>query len=148
MVLEGTGPVDLFIWDTAGQEQFHSLVPLYSRSASLVIIAASLDDESSFSAISEWIETATSSCTDDPPPMVLAVNKIDQKQSAVLNRDDVEEEYQGKFLGLFFVSALTGENIEHLFNFVAIEAIKYALQRESMRPKSGQLSENGDKSCC
>lgn len=146
VVLEGTGPVDLWVWDTAGQEQFHSLVPLYTRSACLAIVTAALDDETSFAAIPEWVDIVTSSC-DPSPPIILAVNKTDRKEHAKLTEEEIHEKFGGEFLGLFFVSAQTGENVEPLFNCVAIEACKFFHNSAAARPNAPAAAGDGE-SCC
>jgi small GTP-binding protein len=146
VVLEGTGPVDLWVWDTAGQEQFHSLVPLYTRSACLAIVAAAIDDENSFAAIPDWINIVKSSC-EQAPPMILAVNKTDLKETAKMSTDQVEELYGSGFLTTFFVSAQTGENIDPLFNCVAIEACKFYKKVAESSPRQA-MAENQGGSCC
>ena len=46
--------VNLNVWDTAGQESFRSLVPMYIRSSAVVIIVASIVDTSTLDSISYW----------------------------------------------------------------------------------------------
>lgn len=43
------------IWDTAGQEKFRSLIPLYFRSSQGVILVFDLTNEDSFLKIPQWI---------------------------------------------------------------------------------------------
>lgn len=45
--------IELSIWDTAGQEEYHSIAPLYIKSALCVIIVASLFDSSSIEHITK-----------------------------------------------------------------------------------------------
>jgi GTPase SAR1 family protein len=49
IVLDGKAR-STFAWDTVGQEQFQSLIPLYARSSCLAIIVAAVDAQS-FEAI-------------------------------------------------------------------------------------------------
>jgi small GTP-binding protein len=148
VVLDGKGPVDLYVWDTAGQEQFQSLIPLYARSSCLAIIAAAIDDIQSFEAIPTWIDAVGSSC-ETPPPILLAVNKMDQIETAAKTVEQIHSEFDGRFLSVFFVSALTGEGISSLFNAAAIEAANFSTKY--ILPKSKQLratSEQKEKNCC
>jgi small GTP-binding protein len=147
VVLEGTGPVDLWVWDTAGQEQFHSLVPLYSRSANLAIVTAGIDDANSFASIPEWIDIVTSSC-EQTPPMILAVNKTDLKEKAKMSPDEIQEKFGARFLGLFFVSALTGENVDPLFSCVAVEAYRFFAKLAESGPSQRLQANDGDGPCC
>jgi small GTP-binding protein len=61
ITLENGNPADLYVWDTAGQEQFQSLMPLYARSSSLAIVSAAINDEASFDSIPKWVDTITTS---------------------------------------------------------------------------------------
>lgn len=108
------GSVDMFIWDTAGQEVFRSLTPMYARNSSAVIIVASIDDKASFNHIKEWIQVANNSI-DPETPLILAVNKIDLGEENPYKTDQIEKDFRGMFNGIFYVSAMTGENIDSLF---------------------------------
>jgi small GTP-binding protein len=141
-------PVDLYVWDTAGQEQFQSLTPLYTRSASLAIVTVAIDDESSFNAIPRWITTVTSSC-EVPPPVVLAVNKMDLRDSAVFTMDQVHTRWDSEFAGIFFVSALTGESVDQLFEFAAGEAAKFSTSSTGTRPQTvADIAKVEGSGCC
>jgi small GTP-binding protein len=148
VTLEGNRPADLYVWDTAGQEQFQSLTPLYARSSSLAIVTAAVDDESSFEAIPKWITTVTSSC-DVPPPIVLAVNKMDLRDGAVFSEDQVQTRWGSQFIGIFFVSALTGESVNQLFDFAACEAAKFSASSTGIRPTAvTDITKVDGSGCC
>ena len=138
------GPADLFVWDTAGQEQFQALMPLYARSSALAIITASIVDEESFQAIPRWIETVNSSC-DPCPPLLLAINKIDLTENALYTQEEINDKYGSQFEGIFFVSALSGENIENLFSAAAHEASKYGKKNQEVPPPPVAAKKSG---CC
>jgi small GTP-binding protein len=148
VTLDGKGPVDLYVWDTAGQEQFQSLIPLYARSSCLAIIVAAIDDSQSFDAIPTWIDAVASSC-ETPPPILLAVNKMDRTEEATKTVDQVHSEFDARFVGVFFVSALTGEGIASLFNSATIEAANFSAKVTV--PKTKQLKSTNEKQeggCC
>nr|PNR63214.1 hypothetical protein PHYPA_001639 [Physcomitrium patens] len=46
--------VKLMLWDTAGQEQFHSITRSYYRGAKAAVLAFSTTDRESFNAIPLW----------------------------------------------------------------------------------------------
>jgi small GTP-binding protein len=46
--------VKFSIWDTAGQDRFQDLVPLYLRGAQIAILTFSLTNRESFDALNEW----------------------------------------------------------------------------------------------
>ena len=139
------GPVDLFVWDTAGQEQFQALMPLYARSSALAIITASIVDGESFKAIPKWIETVSNSC-DPCPPLLLAVNKIDITENQAYTPEQIQDQYGDQFQGIFFVSALSGENIDNLFSSAALEASRFGKQNQEQA--APPVSKSTSSGCC
>ena len=105
--------VELFIWDTAGQEQYQSLMPLYTRNAASIIIVCAVDDLTSLQNVNTWAKF-TSESLQNTPPLVLAVNKIDKTDDLASLESKIQDAVHVEFSGVFFVSALTGENIDTL----------------------------------
>jgi small GTP-binding protein len=148
IALANGNPADLYVWDTAGQEQFQSLMPLYARSSSLAIVTAAINDEASFDSIPNWVETITTSC-DTPPPIILAINKMDLTENMTVGRDAIHEKYDSQFIGIFFVSALSGEGVDQLFALAAVEAAKFSATSSLPKPKSVKLTAQQEgKTCC
>jgi small GTP-binding protein len=116
--------IDLYVWDTAGQEQFQALTPLYCHSASCAIIVAAVDDDDSFAAIPNWVRMLEDSC-DAPPPKVLFVNKIDRRSGASPTPEKVEDDYAAQFRDIFFISAETGEGVDAAFCAAADAALQF-----------------------
>ena len=139
--------VDLFIWDTAGQERFQALMPLYARSSQCAIITTAINEMSSFRSVDQWIELVKTSCT-PLPPIILAVNKMDDSEHAAMTIDEINSQFRDKVQGIFFVSALSGENIEQLFSFVAVEAIKFSLTLAPIEGPNIEENEKNDSICC
>lgn len=131
--------VDIFLWDTAGQEQFQALTPLYARSASVAVLTTSVIDTTSFDSIDRWLELL-STATEDKPPVVLVVNKIDLMDEAEISRESIEEKFTGKFDGIFFVSAATGEEVNNMFMFAAEAGYRFSADM-NVAPKGQNLEE-------
>jgi small GTP-binding protein len=110
--------VNIALWDTAGQEQFRSIVPLYVRGARSAIVVASVDLVESFEAIPGWLELLNSA-QEEPVQAVLAVNKIDLIDPLSPEISRLVETQKRGFSSCFFVSAATGDNVKHLFMEVA-----------------------------
>lgn len=72
--------VDVFLWDTAGQEQYSSLTPFFLRDAVAVILVVSCVDRHSFENIDRWTSLIRQ-FTAKTPPVILAINKIDMLSS-------------------------------------------------------------------
>jgi small GTP-binding protein len=107
-------PIDVVVWDTAGQEIYLSLLPLYFRGASLILLVYSVADEQSFRALDRWLGQARGTST---AGVVLIGNKSDQEQK-VPTAD--AQRYAGEIgaRGHFTVSALTCSGVESLLSFI------------------------------
>jgi small GTP-binding protein len=146
----GQKEVAIYIWDTAGQEQFQALTPLYCHSASCAIIVAAVDDRDSFKGISGWIELLEKSC-DQIPPLILLVNKIDREDAAVVSPEEIEGTYRKTFHAIFFVSAKTGEDVDFAFEEAARVAFRFqsGVGFVSKRRNVSQFPErSGTADCC
>jgi small GTP-binding protein len=53
----GVVPVEvkLQIWDTAGEEKFRSITPMYYKNAASVILIYDITSEDTFTSISRWV---------------------------------------------------------------------------------------------
>ena len=107
--------VQVILWDTAGQEQFSTLAPLYVRSACVVILTASFSDETSFERLDYWMNLVKETC-DANTPVILAVNKKDLQESCPYTIDEIDKKYNPIYHNIFYVSAQSGENVDLLFN--------------------------------
>jgi small GTP-binding protein len=68
------------IWDTAGQEKFRSLVPLYYRNSVGCICVFDVTNRKSFDNIGMWIQIFKdySPCRTSPPLILFLANKTDK----------------------------------------------------------------------
>jgi small GTP-binding protein len=130
--------VDVYLWDTAGQEQYHALTPLYAHSASCGLIVAAINDSQSFQAIPKWVDVLQQS-SDRPPPLVLLVNIMDLVAGAVMTITDIEVTYKKSFQSIFFVSAVTAEGIEAAYNEAVLDAFRF--QTDPKHPSSRVLAD-------
>lgn len=53
-LVKGDKTYELQIWDTAGQEKFRSITPIYFRDAHGVILVCDVTNPSSFNSLREW----------------------------------------------------------------------------------------------
>jgi small GTP-binding protein len=113
--------VDLLLWDTAGQEQFVALVPMYARGANVCIIVGSIMNPDSCDHIPVWRDRLFDA--GERPPIVAAINKIDLLEGAPLTIEAVKAKLAA-FPSLYFVSAKTGDSIPGLFTEVAQIALR------------------------
>ena len=110
------------IWDTAGQESYRYLVPMYYRNAAIAVIVFDLTNETSFQAINSWVEDVKKSVENDIV-LILCGNKCDIETKSI-EFDQIQE--ISKKLELIYVqtSAATGEGINKLFEIALSEYIK------------------------
>jgi Ras-related protein Rab-6A len=114
--------VRLILYDTAGQEKFRSLIPMYIREAQIILLIYDISDRESFDSMPKWIQ------------QVLDVKNSDVVFVLIGNKNDLENERKVTFEeGKKFaeennfifqeVSAKTGKNFETLFEVQIYEAI-------------------------
>jgi small GTP-binding protein len=139
--------VDLFVWDTAGQEQFRVLTPLYAHSAAAALVVVALNDLDSFNDIPVWTDLLSNSC-DRQPPMVLAVNKIDKPDPPCMSRDAIKEKYDHSFRAIFYVSAVTGEGVDDVFHHLGECAFAFRVANEMITNCHVDIDAPSEKKCC
>jgi small GTP-binding protein len=115
--------VKLMLWDTAGQEQFASLVPMYVRGANACVIVASIVDPHTLEHMESWLNLLHQS--GEKPPVVVAVNKTDLVDESTTQREEIQAKYGHLFPEMFFVSAQNGDSVQPLFQHVGIAAMKF-----------------------
>lgn len=137
--------VRIALWDTAGQEQYRSITPLYMRGAKCGIIVAAVDSQDSIDAIPSWLELLSS--VQDTIPAILAINKSD-----LLNGDQEEEIvkvielYKEYFQELYIVSASSGDNVDQLFKKAAQVADEIPAAQEVRFP--AMVEGKSERACC
>lgn len=135
--------VEMCLWDTAGQEKYQSLAPLYTRDSDVVIVVASITDHLSVQNISKWINMLKE--TNKCPNFIIAINKMDVKIDDV---DSILDPIRAEYENVFLVSAKTGDGVQELF----YHAAKEGYSNSSMDTPSNQRRElvvvESKKSCC
>lgn len=112
-VIDGTA-YKYQIWDTAGQEKYHSLAPMYYRGAAAAIIVYDITNVLSFEKTQAWVEELQ---RHGPENIVLVVagNKADLEDKRVVGKDKAEA-YAKKIGGIFLeTSAKTGQSVADAF---------------------------------
>jgi small GTP-binding protein len=142
----GYGQTSAHIWDTAGQEVFHSLVPGYLRGSHAVVIVTAITDKDSFGAIERWMACVTASCP-VTPPLILAVNKMDLAEGAAMEPGDVQVRFTGQFVTILCTSAATSENVGALFDCAILEGRKFAAKVENPKEPEPKGEESKGKCC-
>lgn len=113
--------MNLRIWDTAGQEQFQSLVPSYLRNTEMVIIVYDVSEPNTLESAKKWYDETTKIRGNDVCCLLVG-NKIDL--SSNVEESEVNDFIKSNNMSHLLVSAKTGEHVTDLFITAAREAYK------------------------
>eukprot|EP00754_Rhynchopus_humris_P015058 Rhum_TRINITY_DN14424_c28_g1::Rhum_TRINITY_DN14424_c28_g1_i1::g.89225::m.89225/K07891/RAB22; Ras-related protein Rab-22 len=108
------------VWDTAGQEQYHSLVPVYFRSAAAVVLTYDLTSEKSLEATKHWEVQIRQNA---PADAIIAIvgNKSDLTEQREVTKeaaDEVKNAFEADILTE--CSAKTADGVFELFESIAL----------------------------
>ena len=106
--------VRLLLYDTAGQEKFKSLIPMYIRDANIIIVVYDISNKDSFTHTDHWVNE-TKDLKREDAIFVLVGNKIDLEEKRVVTKKEAEDFATEKGFLFYEVSAKTGEQIQELF---------------------------------
>ena len=121
--------VRLILYDTAGQEKFRSLIPMYIREAQIILFIYDVSDRESFDSIPKWIQDVLD-VKNTEPVLVLIGNKIDlEKERKVTYEEGKRFAEQNNFI-FQEVSAKTGKNFDILFEVQIYESIYNKFKNE------------------
>lgn len=113
------GMVTLDIWDTAGQEKYRALTPMYYRGADVVIICFDVTNRSSYEAVLQWSDVLQENLPKETV-IVLCATKIDLEDDRIISSDELNEMGFRCFAAMTFeTSAQTGQNVKEMFNAIA-----------------------------
>ena len=136
--------VMLNIWDTAGQEKYQSMMPLYLRNADCVILVFDVTKPSSWNYVTHWYEIEFPNLF--PRPVIyICANKSDLEP--VLDIGIVTEWAQKQNLPLFNTSALTGQNTAQIFKRVS-QDLEGQYKTKRVAVSQSRLKKNESQSSC
>lgn len=145
--------IRLQLWDTAGQEKYRSLAPMYYRSSAAAILVYDVTNKESLENLKTWIQEINNKAPQGIAVIIVG-NKIDLVNERTVSQDAGLE--VAKELGAvhyFEVSAKTGEGINQLFTKVAELDIKQdaiidkPISRPAIVVKKDTKNEEGS-GCC
>ena len=111
------------IWDTSGEERFHSMFPAYYRDAKSAIVVFDTSDHKSFENLEFWINMTR--VQGGPAfPFILVGTKTDLR--ANVTREEAQQIATKEGCPLLYCSAQTGNGIEEVFKqAVKAEPVKF-----------------------
>ncbi|CDW87998.1 ras-related protein rab-4b-like [Stylonychia lemnae] len=102
--------IKIQIWDTAGQERYKSITRGYFRGSLGVIIVYDITSLDSYQHVQQWLNEARQFSRQEAT-FIMVGNKKDNEQDRVVQMTDA-----AKFAQENETSALSGENVEEVFN--------------------------------
>jgi len=124
--------IHLLLYDTAGQEKFRSLIPMYTRDSNIILLVYDIACKESFDHLPDWLKDLNN-VNKDEVIFALVGNKKD------LENREVEFEEAKKFADdnnfIFMeVSAKTGEGFSDLFYKKIFEQITIRFRPKGQQP--------------
>jgi small GTP-binding protein len=117
MQVEADGKKIAFqFWDTAGQEIYRKIVPIYFKGISGAILVFSMVERQSFFSLEDWIGELMAHA-DEHVRIIVCANKIDRDGPKV-SREEAEKWARDHGYSILFTSAVTGENVDLLVDHV------------------------------
>jgi small GTP-binding protein len=108
----------LQIWDTAGEEKFRALGPLYYRSSRAAIAVYDVTNRVSFDNLGSWVQAFLDAAGENCHVIIVA-NKVDLKDAREVNEAEGETYARRENYGYFETSAFSGLNVVQVFGAVA-----------------------------
>ena len=117
----------IVLWDLAGQPTYRDLRQRYMVGSSMAFLVYDVTRPSTFLSLDDWYKNFRKVCPD--AIVALVANKVDREDRLVPTEAG---EMLQKWLGVLYLetSALTGQNINALFEKCAELAIKRELEKE------------------
>ncbi|KAJ0183876.1 hypothetical protein K1T71_000299 [Dendrolimus kikuchii] len=106
--------INLSIWDTAGQEKFHALGPIYYRNSNGAILVYDITDEDSFGKVKNWVKELKKMLGSDIL-LAIAGNKIDLEHERTVVLEEAESYASTVGAKHYYTSAKLNQGVEELF---------------------------------
>jgi len=149
-VVVGDYTVKFEMRDTAGQERYHSLAPMYYRGAAAAIIVYDITSQPSFNRAKTWVKELQ---RQGSPEVVIALagNKLDREQERQVRSDEARQYADENGLSFIETSAKTNINVRELFLAIARKLPKENAETDNRNKKlilDEGFSNSEKKKCC
>jgi len=124
--------VNLAIWDTAGQEKFHALGPIYYRDANGAILVYDITDRDSFDRVQNWVKELKK-MLGEGIVLVIVGNKCDLERQRKVTLDEAEAYAKTVGAEHFSTSAKLNKGLKEMF----LELTKKLLERSDAQQRAG-----------
>jgi small GTP-binding protein len=136
--------VNLNCWDTAGQESYRCLVPIYARDAEVACLVFDQSNLASFESLEHWLAYIQSEV--GIKNVIVVSNKSDLE--AAMSFDEAMDFSIARNLPLVATSAVSGSNISFLFVKIAEMVYASVANRVQMEKVDLGGQKKDTSSCC
>ncbi|XP_012611184.1 ras-related protein Rab-17 [Microcebus murinus] len=117
----GASSLKLEIWDTAGQEKFHSVCHLYFRGANAALLVYDVTKKESFHKAQQWLRDLEKEFRPGEVVVMLVGNKIDLSEEREVTFEEGKEFAESNRLLFMETSAKLNHQVSEAFSAVARE---------------------------
>nr|CDS28791.1 ras and EF hand domain containing protein [Hymenolepis microstoma] len=145
------------IWDTAGQEKYHSLARQYFRKCDGAILMYDVSNRMSFSGVREWVNMLEEGCGDSYLPRILVGNKTDLRDGpsnsmkptstafiSTKEGEDLAKVYDAEFVE---TSVLNSINVDEVIVHL-VRTMKYRDDCVNSGIRIGKKKQKKHNNCC
>ena len=125
--------VHLLLYDTAGQEKFRSLIPMYTRDANIILLVYDITNKESFENLYVWLKDLTNININEVIICIVG-NKIDLNEKSEVSNEEGQKYAQEHDFIFQEVSAKTGEGFSELFYKSLFEKIRTKFRPSGQQP--------------
>lgn len=123
-----TKKIRLQIWDTAGQEKYHALAPMYYRGAQAAILVYDISNPQSFEHLKIWVQELhdNNNRSTGGGKIILFIcgNKYDLKNDRRISEEEAQTYAKDVDASYIETSARDGTNVHDLFHSIAQQSLR------------------------
>ena len=127
--------IHLLLYDTAGQEKFRSLIPMYTRDSNIILLVYEINNKDSFIHLPDWLNDLSNVNKDDVI-FALVGNKIDLEEKREVSTEEGKSYAEQNGFIFHEVSAKTGDGFSDLFYKDLFEKIRIKFRPGGQQPST------------
>ena len=136
--------VTVKIYDTGGEERFHSVISSYYKFADGVIFVFDITNRESFELINSWVKTINENVDSEQIKKVLVGNKIDLKESRVITEEEAKEMAKSYKMNYCETSAKENTGIDDLMQGIVSDIVnEMDLKEQGIKLNKGKNEQSG-----
>ena len=142
----------LQIWDSIGQEKYHSITRLFIKGSNIVLLVYSIDSRQSFEELNHWLNTLKDILDKNKYILGIVASKSDLVNEEIVSRNEGEE-FAKKTGGIFRAvsSKENNKSVNLLFDILIDELSKINFESKSdsyVLEKKNFLKKKKKSRCC